>query len=242
MIFSMLIFSGTPASSQDDMDYFTDTATIEEPDFDRIEGPPDLHRKGLSPRQVERWKADEDFWYADQELNRSKPNVRGKNRSGDYVPLTRRTWFQTMLWLFIIAGFMGVLFWFLSENRVGLFNRKTKPAGENIEEGMPDDIFSINYQKEIDNALRLENYRLAVRLMFLQLLKTMSERNVIRYKQEKTNLDYLFEVQPTAYYTHFFRVVRNYEYSWYGQFPVSREAYGIIKKDFEQLEKQLYRH
>jgi hypothetical protein len=224
------------ASAQDDEDYIIDGTTKEAPAFEpHDDQPPRLYNRDLDTQQVKKWKAEDDFWYANQDWE--KP----AEIQNEYVPIAKRTWFQTLLWLLIIGGFMGVLFWFLSENRVGLFNRKTKVVGQEQEEGIPEDIFAINYQKEIDNALRQENYRLAVRLMFLRLLKTMSERNVIRYKQEKTNLDYLFEVQPTAYYNHFFRAVRNYDYSWYGLFPVSREAYDRIKIDFDLLDKQLYR-
>ena len=83
------------------------------------------------------------------------------------------------------------------------------------------------------------NFRLAIRLMFLRSLKNMSEKNIIRYKQDKTNFDYLVELHPTTYYNNFFKVTRSYEYSWYGQFPVSEDAYRIIRNDFDQFDKAL---
>ena len=115
-------------------------------------------------------------------------------------------------------------------------NVKTINAGE---DEITEDIFAINYQKEIDKAAAQGNYRLAIRLMFLRLLKNMSEKSIIRYKQDKTNLDYLLELHPTNYYTRFFRITRNYEYSWYGQFNVSEDAYKIIRNDFDQFDKEL---
>src|SRR5690606_4231613 len=110
--------------------------------------------------------------------------------------------------------------------------KKVKEA-ERADEEMPEDIFAINYQREIDKATAQRNYRLAVRLMFLRLLKSMSERNIIRYQQDKTNLDYLMQLHNTTYYKDFFRITRNYEYSWYGKFDVSEEAYRLIRKDFD---------
>jgi hypothetical protein len=107
------------------------------------------------------------------------------------------------------------------------------------EETMPEDIFAINYQREIDKAVGEGNYRLAVRLHFLQLLKNLSDRNIIRYQQDKTNLDYLFQLQSTRHYNDFFRITRNYEYSWYGQFEVSADAYRHIRKEVEQFERGL---
>ena len=84
------------------------------------------------------------------------------------------------------------------------------------EELATEDIFAINYQKEIDKAAQQGNYRLAVRLLFLRILKNLSQKNIIRYTQDKTNLDYLVQLHATRYYSDFFRITRNYEYSWYG--------------------------
>ena len=75
--------------------------------------------------------------------------------------------------------------------------------------------------------------------MFLHLLKNLSERNIINYKQDKTNFDYLSEVHSTSWYQPFFKVTRNYEYSWYGKFEINENAYRLIQKDFDQFKNQL---
>jgi hypothetical protein len=140
-----------------------------------------------------------------------------------------------------VLGFTVFLIIYLGNSNVGIFRRKVIRATGNEDEPMPDDIFAINYQKEIDKAVFSGNYRLAVRLHYLQLLKQMADRGTIHYTQDKTNFDYLVELQPTAYYDHFFRATRNYEYSWYGKFPVSENAYQLIRKDFSDLDQQLNR-
>jgi Domain of unknown function (DUF4129) len=178
---------------------------------------------------------DDDFWYANAEIKKEiKPGA------PVYTPLGQRKWVQTLLWLVIIGGFAAAIMWWLAGSNIGLFRRKNKEiqnAGE--EELITEDIFAINYQKEIDKAEDSGNYRLAIRLLFLRLLKEMAEKNIIRYKQDRTNLDYLMELYPTAYYNNFFRITRNYEYSWYGQFDVSEEGYRTIRNDFNQFNLQL---
>ena len=67
----------------------------------------------------------------------------------------------------------------------------------------------------------------------------MSEKNIIQYKQDKTNIDYLMQLHTTKHYTNFFRITRNYEYSWYGKFEVSEEAYRIIRNDFDHFENAI---
>jgi hypothetical protein len=177
---------------------------------------------------------DDDFWYANEEIK--KPEYKKSN----YTPPGQQRWLQTLLWLVIIGGFAAAIMWYLAGSNVGLFRRKNKLIQNTGEEDLvTEDIFAINYQKEIDKAEASGNYRLAIRLMFLKLLKNMAEKNIIRYKQDRTNLDYLMELHPTAYYNHFFRITRNYEYSWYGQFDVGEDAYRIIQDDFNQFNLQL---
>ncbi len=200
---------------------------------------------------LKKMKEDKDFWYADGSAQPGKrmeqPSRQvdsGSLKPGErieqeepYVPVGKRSWFQTLMWIVIIGGFAAAIMWYLAGSNVGLFRKKERQHAAEEESEISEDIFSINYQKEIDKAAAQGNYRLAIRLMYLRLLKNLSEKNIIRYKQDRTNLDYLMQLHPTAYYKDFFRITRNYEYSWYGQFNVSNEAYGIIKNEFDVFEK-----
>ena len=52
---------------------------------------------------------------------------------------------------------------------------------------------------------------------------------------------YLMQLRSTSHYNDFFRITRNYEYAWYGNFPVDEEAWHIIKTDFEKFDTSLPR-
>ncbi len=184
---------------------------------------------------LKKMQQDDTFWYANAEIKEEK-----KPNQSNYIPLGQRQWVQTLLWLLIIGGFAAAIMWYLAGSNVGLFRRKNNALQNNGEEELEtEDIFAINYQKEIDKAEANGNYRLAIRLMFLRLLKVMAEKNIIQYKQDRTNLDYLMQLHSTGYYNNFFRITRNYEYTWYGKFEVGEEAYKIIRNDFTQLDRQL---
>ncbi|HWR32933.1 MAG TPA: hypothetical protein VN451_05385, partial [Chitinophagaceae bacterium] len=185
--------------------------------------------------RVKEMQEDDDFWYANTEIKKEEPEFK---KSG-YVRLSRQSWFQTLLWLVIIGGFAAAIMWYLGSSNIGLFRKKNIAASTDVTGEIPEDIFAINYQREIEKATVNGNYRLATRLMFLRMLKAMAEKNIIQYKQDRTNFDYLLQLQPTAYYSHFFRITRNYEYSWYGHFDVSEDAFNIIRKDFDQFDRQL---
>ncbi len=210
---------------------------------------------------VKKMKGEEDFWYADTDIKQRKSKEQvayekeqgqkgqkekneqalkeQKRRDDSYTPIGQRSWFQTVLWIVIITVFAIGLIMYLSGSTVGLFRKRNVMVPDEGDDIITEDIFAINYQKEIDKAAAQGNYRLAIRLLFLRLLKKMSEKNIIRYKQDKTNLDYLLELHPTGYYKNFFRITRNYEYSWYGQFNVSEDAYKVIRSEFDQFDSAL---
>lgn len=196
-----------------------------------------VRQRSIPDSLVRKMQEDDNFWYANAQIKKEEEKKKSSSR---YVPLGQRRWFQALLWIVIIGVFAGFVMWYLAGSNVGLFRKKiAKTASEDQLDEIPEDIFAINYQKEIDKAIANGNYRLAVRLMFLRLLKQMAEKNIIQYKQDRTNLDYLMQLQPTGYYNNFFRITRNYEYSWYGQFAVSEDAYRIIRTDFDLIDKQL---
>lgn len=197
-----------------------------------------LYQRSLPTGKIKKMKEDDDFWYADKEFTRKERQAEMRAMDERDVPISRSNWFQTLLWIVIIGGFAAAVMWFLASSKVGLFRKKDKKiTSQEEEELLTEDIFAINYQKEIDKAAQQGNYRLAIRLMFLRLLKNMSEKNIIQYKQDRTNLDYLFQLQSSTYYDGFFRITRNYEYAWYGLFDVTEDAYSIIKSDFARFER-----
>ncbi len=223
-------------------DYTTVTGEEERSRFlkkDEYTGDPlSVRQRKVPDSLVKELQEDDKFWYANAVFEKEKPEEE-KPAQERYTPIMKRSWFQTLIWFIIIGAFAAFLMIYLSSNNVGLFRRKNVVTAAGEEEAITEDIFAINYQREIDKAAGLGNYRLAVRLMFLRLLKNMSEKNIIRYQQDRTNLDYLMQLHGTSYYPNFFRITRNYEYSWYGKFEVSEEAYQLIRKEFDHFETGL---
>lgn len=200
------------------------------------------------------YEKNKSFWYAQRQAEKGDRNAQRRYTVRDnsenpgrternqqrqtYEPKSSPTWLQTLMWIIIIGGFAGALAYYLATNKVTLFRKKEKKlSGDNGDDSIPENIFAINYQQEIDKAAAQGNYRLAIRLMYLRSLRNLSEKNIIQYKQDRTNFDYLLQLQPTAYYKDFFRITRHYEYSWYGEFNVAPDAYTIIRNEFDQFEK-----
>jgi hypothetical protein len=177
-----------------------------------------------------------DFWYADYELTQKK---QVKNNRSGRIPFFNTSGFQLFLWILIIGGFAAVVMLYLYNNNIRLFRKSRTISEAENEQGDTDDIFAINYQKEIDKAAGTGNYRLAVRLHFLQLLRNLADRNIIQYKQDRTNLDYMLQLDKSIHYADFFKLTRHYEYSWYGLFAIDETKYTLVKKDFESFYSKL---
>ena len=151
-----------------------------------------------------------------------------------------QSWFLNLLWIIMLCSFIGAVVWYLVSSNVGLFRRESKKIiEEETAEELPEDIFTINYEKEIQKAVDARNYRLAVRLWYLRTLKELSSRNIIDYRHEKTNNDYVNSLFGGRFYRDFFRLTRNFEYTWYGQFDLSEQAYELMRKDFVNFKNSL---
>lgn len=188
----------------------------------------------VGPDVIKAQLADKDFWYANYSFNKPEPIQEKDHRA----PLIAHPAFETIMWIVVIAGFVTFLVIFLTNNNVRLF-RSSTAIKEAVSDVDFDDIFSINYQLEIGKAVAAGNLNFGIRLLYLQLLRRMSERNLIEYKQDRTNMDYLMQLYKTRYYQDFFRLTRHYEFAWYGQFPVDREKFELIRKEFETFERNI---
>ena len=178
------------------------------------------------------FRADDAFWYANEVFRKKQPKRAN-------LSFLSQPFFQALLWIIVIAGFVTFLIMYLYSSNVGIF-RRTSIISQEDSVAETEDIFAINYQREIDRSVEAGNYRLAVRLMFLRLLKNLSDRNIIQYKPDNTNLDYLMQLRAGNMYGDFFRLTRNYEYCWYGQFQIDKGKFEVIKKDFDVFDRKLY--
>lgn len=203
-------------------------------------GPDSVRFRKLPDTSLSKLKSENDFWYVDYEFDKKKKEERDTQERSGHTPLIERESFQTFLWLLIVCCFVAVLAVYLGNSNVRLFRRSSASIRNDGEgETALENIFEINYQQEIDRAVRDRNYRLATRLLFLRLLKNLSDKNIIRYQQGLTNFDYLAQLHPTRYYPDFARLTRYYEYTWYGQFEVDQERFPVIRNDFDNFDRQL---
>lgn len=111
---------------------------------------------------------------------------------------------------------------FFSEKEINLLEYKVSDADEIIED------FDLAIKSEINKG----NYRKALRLLFLKLINSLDDQNLISYSKEKTNTDYLCELPNNEIREEFRRLVNIYNNVWYGLFGIDKQEYHDFEKSF----------
>jgi hypothetical protein len=214
--------------------------------FREVTGAGKVNTRKVSDEELNKVKSDDDYWYVNQKPDGKKgpaePQSSGSKkgqRVEEKKSIAESLWSSIAFWIILIAAFVGLLVWFLATSNIRLFRKASKPIEEEAEEQATEDIYEMNFEKEIQKAIDGKNYRMAIRLMYLRTLRDLSLRKLITYTHEKTNSDYLFQLAGTNYYKNFFRLTRNFDYTWYGQFEVSQDSFGMIQNDFSSFKQQL---
>jgi len=136
-----------------------------------------------------------------------------------------------VLLIFIIIKLAGL-------NISNIFNREAAeiqvPYSESLE-----NIHQITFDEEIEKALNQRNYRLAIRLLYLSTLKQLNDAHLIQWQLEKTNSAYLNELSDAAQRQSFGVLTRQFEYVWYGDFPVDGQSFQNINTLFHDFKMML---
>ncbi len=88
---------------------------------------------------------------------------------------------------------------------------------------LPENIEGINIDALIEEAMRVGNYRLAVRWCFLKSLQWLSSQNKIIWQPAKTNIDYQHELKDKNLKEEFVSLSRVFEYAWYGEINLTEK-------------------
>lgn len=128
--------------------------------------------------------------------------------------------------IFVVIKIMGL------DLKIILGRSKTMavPFSESLE-----NIHEIDFNEEIQQAVAKSNYRLAVRLYYLNALKKLSDQSLIQWQPEKTNQTYIAEIADPALKSQFTQLTTQFEYIWYGEFFINKDNFGTIKNSFDQF-------
>ncbi len=100
-------------------------------------------------------------------------------------------------------------------------------------------IHSVDFEKLIQSTLKSGENRLTIRYYYLWLLKKMTAKQIIVWDIEKTNTDYLYEIQNESQKTEFAYLSYLYNYIWYGEVELDEATFEKAKIAFQKSIKSL---
>jgi hypothetical protein len=96
-------------------------------------------------------------------------------------------------------------------------------------------VIETDFERLLRMAIEAQNWRLAVRLHFLDTIKKMHEQKLILWQKHKTNQDYIFEVDDKTTRSDFRHLVLVFEVVWYGEKMTTGADYFKVKGLFEKF-------
>lgn len=263
-IFFFLIFFGTVQAQEEKYDYYDtvstqqlpeDSADIEADDgyfltdaeLEMIVLDTSLFDNDLiiSPDSVQKWKTAKSFdyiYYLDSLLKEKK----NKEKKVTTQPLPRKQIgnifsLQIVKIVFWTAAGLFVLFilykLFLTESILKKTSQSNKiPSPETSREDIagPKD-----FNAMIQQASGSGQYRIAVRYHYLNTLYKLADGKIIEMAPDKTNYQYVKEINNPSYKNSFASLTLIYEYVWYGEFSIDENIYCKINDQFFSFNKAI---
>ena len=115
----------------------------------------------------------------------------------------------------------------------GLFTANTKVRKQEITIADLDERpMETELERFLREALAAGNYRLAIRIYYLMILKGLHEKKLITWKKNKTNFDYLHEMYGNQLFNDFDSNTRIFEYIWYGELNLGETQFKEVSPAF----------
>jgi hypothetical protein len=121
---------------------------------------------------------------------------------------------------------------FINAERKG---KKIDVAPINLDTDNPSEIPLTELERMLREALNNKDYRSAVRIYFIFIVRDLAQKNWIKWEKDKTNLHYLQEMSSKNEYQDFSTAVNYFEVIWYGKRELDLTKYEAIKPKFTRL-------
>jgi len=161
----------------------------------------------------------------------------GKSPSGRSLTLDGGQFFNSaigIIFLIIAVALFGYIVYKLFLSNSSFLSRSRKNIASDIAVVEED---ASDTDSLLRNAIKNGNYRLAVRYLYLQSLKRLSERKYIEINTNKTNYEYVTEIRKHKFANEFASLTLQYEYVWYGEYPVDERLFEQIQNSFTRFSK-----
>lgn len=138
-------------------------------------------------------------------------------------------------------GLFAVFMVFFSLFKFGAFSfHKKEVKLVDIEyKNLEDQVVETNWQALIDIEINTERFNIALRLLFLQTIQLLNEKQLIVWEKNKTNFDYLRELRKTSNDGSFMNLIKYYNFGWFGDFEIKALDFSEIHSEFKAFNSSI---
>ena len=199
----------------------------------------DVQIRSISDNSLTSYKNDSDFDYRKEITEPENYFAKIINKIinfffGDNSVLSRviKYTIAALFFMFIILRLTG-----LSVNKLFYKNKFIEnivPIEENI-----DNIKDVDIDLIINNAKKNNDYKTAIRYLFIKALKLLSLKEIIYWQINKTNRDYYYEISDNNIKEQFIKLSQIFSYVWYGNFEIDNEKFIEFDQNFSNFFSEL---
>lgn len=170
-----------------------------------------------------------------------KPQEQEKSYQGPSIsPILGRVLVEFFKWFFIIGAILILallIYRFVGEGNI--FGKQSKriyaPSVAIDLEKIEENLHDAELDPLIRQAINQKQYALAIRLYYLAIVKELSISNVIQWKKDKTNREYLREMRQSTLFEPFKSTTSIFEKVWYGDSALQESDFNILQPAFQDL-------
>jgi hypothetical protein len=185
-------------------------------------------------------KFDNDIW---QKIIGDTDYKETKQKESKSISMPQVPWAGPVLriisYLAIISVVILLLYNIIKNTSLDFRVKNNVLVRPNIEKAV-EDIEEIEIDSLLERARREGNFKLAVRLYYLGILKKLNTAKLIVWKKDKTNRDYLFELfSGNHYFAEVSGLTASYEAVWYGEHALTSESFQALSNHFEDVSRKI---
>ena len=143
--------------------------------------------------------------------------------------ISQSTWKTILILLLFVAVIAGLYFWLKKQYS------NPKFVQEFDDDWNPEIVTKSELDIRLENALMSENYRECIRIYFTLILQLLIAQELIKWKREKTNHEYLFEMNSGSIKKSFSDCIRIFDLVWYGEYELDKNRFEKIQMRFQSL-------
>ena len=145
--------------------------------------------------------------------------------------------------LLVLVGLAGLVLAILHfTNNIDLFksDRKLRRSARDLSlTDIEDQLDSVDLKDPIEQVIAEGNYAVAVRLLYLQSIQALNDHQLIRWKRDKTNGEYLRELPEGTLRRDFTELTGVFERIWYGEKPIGRTQFPAVQAQFSRMQQSI---